>query len=89
MGSGELDSTSSPLLAGMSRSERRFRINHLGIGFQLRAGSAESADAEGCFVIGPMQNEEEIHTHVESIHGVYRAANSLVPRLHARFQMTT
>jgi uncharacterized NAD(P)/FAD-binding protein YdhS len=87
MGTGELDTTSSPLLAGMTRSEPGFRINHLGIGFQLRAGSAETADAEGCFVIGPLQNEETIDTHVESIHGVYRSANSLVPRLFARLNI--
>lgn len=84
MGTGELDTTSSPLLAAMSRANPGFRINPLGIGFQLREGSAETADAAGCFVIGPLQNEEEIHTHVESIHCVYRSATSLVPRLCAR-----
>ena len=87
MGTGELDTTSSPLLAAMSRTNPGFRINRLGIGFQLREGSAETADAEGCFVIGPLQNEEEIQTHVESIHGVYRSANSLVPRLCARLNI--
>jgi uncharacterized NAD(P)/FAD-binding protein YdhS len=83
-GSGDIDSSASTLLSNMLRAGSPFRPNHLNAGFARRAGSFEAAGADGCFILGPLLNEEAIETHVESIHGVYRAVARLVPALHAR-----
>lgn len=83
-GSGDIDATASPLLENMLAPGQPFRANRLNAGFELRPGTYETAHVDGCFVIGPLLNEEAIETHVESIHGVYRAVDRLAPALHAR-----
>ena len=84
MGSGILRKTRSPLLSAMCLPERGFRINHLGVGFKTSDGAAHP---NGCFVIGPLQNLEAVETHVESIHGVYRATAELNELLCKRLEI--
>lgn len=80
-GSGDIDATASQLLNNLLAPGRPFRPNRLKAGFELRPGTYETAHVDGCFIIGPLLNEEAIETHVESIHGVYRAVDRLAPVL--------
>jgi uncharacterized NAD(P)/FAD-binding protein YdhS len=86
-GSGDLDVTSSRLLQNMLARGHAFRPNRLNAGFELR-DRFETAHVPGCFVLGPLLNQEAVETHVESILGVYRAVEGLAPVLHARLMAT-
>jgi uncharacterized NAD(P)/FAD-binding protein YdhS len=85
-GSGDIDVTSSPLLRNMLASGLCFRPNRLNAGFEMRS-RFETAHAPGCFVLGPLLNQEAVETHVESILGVWRAVDGLAPALHARLML--
>lgn len=83
-GSGELSNTRSPLLDKLFRNSE-FHVNHLDIGFELRDGSAHP---NGCYILGPLQNLEDVDSHVESIHGVYRAAAGMSQTLLKQWQLS-
>ncbi len=83
-GSGEMTQTSSALLRNMTSAGRPFRINDLNAGFVTHGAAKETEGVDGCFIIGPLLNHIDIATHVESIHGVYRAVPPLAAELHAR-----
>lgn len=83
-GSGELSNTRSPLLDTLFRHSE-FHVNHLDIGFELHEGSAHPY---GCYILGPLQNLEDVDSHVESIQGVYRAAAEISQTLLKHWQFS-
>lgn len=82
-GSGDIDVTRSRLLQNMLAAGQAFRPNRLNAGFEMR-DRFETEHVPGCFVLGPLLNQEAVETHVESILGVWRAVEGLAPTLHSR-----
>jgi uncharacterized NAD(P)/FAD-binding protein YdhS len=83
-GMGLINTTNAPLIKNITQADRLFKRNVFCTGFELAEGTTEVEAVKNCFVIGPMLNRVEIETHVESIHGVYRAVGELAPILYER-----
>ncbi len=80
-GMGLINTTGAPLIKNITQADRLFKRNVFCTGFELAEGTTEVEAVKNCFIIGPMLNRVEIETHVESIHGVYRAVGELAPIL--------
>lgn len=83
-GTGNLVHTNSPLLRNLAAPTRPFKPNASRTGFVLKPDSFEVDGVDGCFVIGPLLNQPNPGTHVESIPAVYRVAEALARTIHAR-----
>jgi uncharacterized NAD(P)/FAD-binding protein YdhS len=88
-GVGRIGQTDSVLLQNLAARSSAFRPNACRRGFELRPGTFEIDGADGCFVIGPLLNQDPLESQIESIHAVYRVAKALAKEIHARWREET